>query len=141
MAKKLVVWLPEDWQRSSETDGGQPARFCWTSDAAKGVLTITLSNYVSGTIPNPTLRDLRDLAIAAGGEANAEACCLTDSGRSFLGGYGTAEFRFEDGSFLQVWVVSNKLDFVFLSLTAPTLPTDDERYSAQRIAEGVSLSD
>jgi hypothetical protein len=141
MKKKLVVWLPPNWSSEPNPDGPFAVH---SGPAGVGVLQISFAEYSGGRRPDPTPKDLMELA-SNSGEKLGLAVLQSYSGKCLLGYYGTAVFGRGEGvqsdeAFCnQIWFLSDGLDFVFVTFFASSTPPEQEFHDAQRIVDGIAL--
>jgi len=139
MAKRLKISLLPEWLNISRENPDGPLTFIRDGLESPGVLQISVqAEYVGGKPPNPTVGDLISFARSLGERNEAGDVIEERSGSCAIGQYGTAIFRSQEYPHLQLWVLSNGLDFVLATFTCPVEPSPEE---LQDIEEIVSLVD
>lgn len=145
MAKRLTIWLPDDWANVSDQNPDGPLTMCWQAPEATGAFQLSTAEYKGGPEPRPSEADLIELAVGFGEEHGWGKLTNSTSGKCVMGAFGTAAFRRTKSTprrvpeYCQVWFLSNGLDFVFATFIAMQKPDDCEVAAAQRIAEGIDF--
>lgn len=140
MAKRVQVRLVWNWEQIANPEG--PATFIRADTDEPGVLQVSLyAEYKSGKTPNPTARDLIELACGHGERHAVGELVETSSGVCDLGTFGSAVFQSEEYAREQFWYLSNGWDFVLATLICTTEPDPDEVAEAQQIVQMLTLSE
>ena len=139
MGKRLQVQLLPNWAQMDNPDG--PDTFYRTDSDDSGALQVSLyAEYKSGKVPNPSTRDLVELAQEHGERHNAGTLVQTSSGQCGLGNYGSAIFQSKEYPRIQFWYLSNGGDFVLATHTCTVEPEAAEVAEAQEIVGILGLS-
>jgi hypothetical protein len=145
MAKKLTVWLPDDWMNVSDQNPDGPLTMCCDDPAASGAFQLSTAEYTGGKEPRPSEPDLMRSAVGFGEGHGWGKLTRSYSGKCVMGLFGTAAFTRteamspEEPAWSQVWFITNGLDFVLATFFAMEAPTDRELADVQRIAEGIDF--
>jgi hypothetical protein len=145
MAKKLTIWLPDDWANISDQNPDGPLTLVWDDPTASGAFQLSTAEYTGGVEPRPGEKELIQLAVGFGEQNQWGTLMNSFSGKCVMGAFGTAAFQRTRSmppatpTYCQAWFLSNGLDFIFATFIAMHQPADRELVDAQRIAEGIDL--
>src|SRR5262249_381520 len=103
-----------------------------------GALLVSVDK--SGKVPNPSTKDLIELAQAHGERHNVGKLVETLSGACDMGNYGSAVFRSTEYPRIQIWYLSNGRDFVLATYVCTAQPEAEEVAQAQQIVSMLRLS-
>lgn len=132
-----IIKLPKGWKNFENPDG--PPTYCRELSDTPGPLQISCAEYRSGTIPNPSVDDLKKLSIGLGQKHDLGDLVESSSGPCNLGMMGTAVFRSDENPRIQVWHLSNGRDFIMVTHICPTEPDPVEVREAQEIVRTLTL--
>jgi len=132
MSERLKIRLYEGW-RPVENKGGPATYVCGDSclqfsqiQHTKGPLPIDLEGLVEMYEKfTRKIRGRRDL--------------VSGSGKCELGIFGTVVAKGDSPAYVQVWMLSNKIDFILITHISDIEPTPQEITQARSIAEMTTL--
>ncbi|WP_425615750.1 hypothetical protein NA78x_005681 [Anatilimnocola sp. NA78] len=139
MEKQLHVALPKDWIDASPENPNGPHTFMWDCEDASAALQIRVAEYSGGAKPYPSEVELLKISERFGHDHGFGKQQSSYSGPCKFGGYGTAIFVPQEAPTVdapkhaQIWILSNGLDFIFVTLFAMDAPHHRELEGAQEI--------
>jgi len=141
MEKQLQISLPDDWLDVSAENPDGPPTFMWNREEASAALQITAAQYSGGEKPYPSELELLKIAERFGREHRFGKQQSSFSGPCQVGSFGTAIFLPDESAdedapkHAQIWILSNGLDFIFVTLLAMAPPHHRELAGAQQIVD------
>jgi hypothetical protein len=134
---RLKVRLTGSW--APHPNEGGPATFVRGASADAGVLQVSWAEYEGGPLPNPTLADLEEMAHEFGRPHGFGEPRESGSGACPFGAFGTATFQTPSLARIQVWLLSNGRDFIYVTHLCEVAPDPAEIAEADEIARCLSL--
>jgi hypothetical protein len=139
MKIQLKVKPLPGWSDHSKWNPDGPPTYLRDLSDEPGPLQISFLEYLSGSIPNPTVNDLIQLASEHASKFESGEVVSTESGDCALGRYGSATIRSSEFELMRIWYLSDGLSFVLATYICPTLPNPPELEEAEKIVLSVSL--
>jgi len=135
---RLKMRLPKRWVDYSNENPDGPPTYVRASSECPGPLQVSMMEYKSGVVPNPSEDDLRRMSIELGGQRFGELI-ESWSGECEWGRMGTAVFRSGEWPRTQMWHLSNGKDLVLVTHIFPCEPDLEEVREAQEIVRWITL--
>jgi hypothetical protein len=139
MQKKLKVTLPEGWVDETESLGNGVLTYIRELSETPGPLQMSLAGYRGGKEPRATEDDLVGMAIQSGNEQNYGRLDESSGGACSSGHFGSAVFWSQEAPRLQIWWISNGLDFITVTHICPDTPDPTEVLEADRIVRSIEI--
>ena len=133
---RLKVDLFSNWTRVNDENG--PARFC--RRGSTNAFQVSWAEY-RGKQPlaNVSLDKLKDFAVDFGRKNSSGELVESSSGTCGFGSFGTAVFRSEQHSRIQVWILTDGSDHILATHICDQPPEQNEIDEARRIATSLAL--
>jgi hypothetical protein len=127
----IRVTIPKSWEELDNPQG--PYTLIKSNNDEPGVLQISVANYLSGALPNPSLETLVELSENIGNKNNFGDVLSKASGNCDFGSYGRVDFKSEEHPLIAVWHLSDKKNFVFATFICSKYPEEVEMKEAEKI--------
>jgi hypothetical protein len=137
--KRLIVNLPPNWREASAELAVGITTFLRSNSSDSGALQVSTGWYVKGPIPDPGPAQLIDIAKSI--ILNGVSVHDIEDGRvgdCAIGTYATVIAR-ASGNRVQVWCMTNRYDFVFVTHAANGEPDSRELEEAERIVQSMAV--
>jgi len=138
-SKNLNVKLPKGWSDYTHEYKNGLRTFLRHDSKESGVIQISVVSYKNGEIPNPSCKDLVELAKKTGENIPAGDVIETLSGNCTFGIYGTAIFKSEEFHRTQVWYLSDGYNFILATYICTATPEAEEISEAQDIINSIRI--
>jgi len=135
----FVINLPDGWKDCSEENPGGPPTFIRTASESPGVLQCSMELYAGGEKPQPDEDGLVKMAINVACEQDWGEFVKSDHGKCAFGIYGTAIFKSAKHNHMQVWYLSNGLDFILVTLISDSNASSQKALEAQNIVKKLNI--
>ena len=132
-----IIKLPKGWKDFPNPEG--PPTYCRDLSDSPGALQVSVAEYRSGAIPNPSAADLKELSEDLGEKNGFGDLVESSSSPCDFGMLGTAVFRSEEQPRIQIWHLSNGRDFITVTHICMTEPDPVEVREAQEIVRTLTL--
>ena len=133
---RLKIQLPPTWYQDKDNDS--PATF-YRENSSNALQVSWAENNAGSILPGTSGTDLVAFALNFGAQNGFGEALESRDGTCRFGKYGTALFRSTEHPRIQIWVLSNERDFIFVTHICDQAPTADEISEAQQIAENLTL--
>ncbi len=136
----LNIQLLTGWEDLSHENPDGPATFARADGV--GALQVSWAVYKGGKEPRPSDATLIELASGSlvGPADGAARIASTGSGACKFGRVGSAEGSGNGMARAKSWILSNGLDFIFVTFVCVELPPAHEWTQAEEIALGITLT-
>lgn len=137
---RIRIPRADGWSVDSQSAPGMPITLLWGAAGEGAALQVSFSVPRPG--PNPPIGDkeLLNIATTTAKKSTATPVQTTGTAGCRFGRCAFARFSPRDGQECQLWVLSDKIRLVFVTLTAPQLVFSIVLERAAAIAFGTTLS-
>jgi hypothetical protein len=129
---RLKIRLIRGWAEAENPAG--PATYVRQTSPDSGALQFSFARYASGSLPNATEEQLIQLCQNMAAKVPDGRITLSRSGTCDFGIFGTIVVRGNDPFHLQIWVLSDRRNFIFVTHTCMKEPLAIEIDEANDIA-------
>lgn len=106
------VTLPKNWIFLSNREFADSLSFVNLKNTESGVLQLSITKYKSGSVPNPTFKDLSNLVKKQADNAGLYNIKYQDYGKCNFGIYGRIDYSNNEIPFFSIWQLTNGKDFI-----------------------------
>ena len=129
---RLRIKLYEGWKPIENPRGGPT--YGRSGSRVSGALQFSVTTYKAGVLPNSTESQLIETCKSLATKSGLNRVVREQTGNCDFGIFGTVAARGEDGRYMQIWVVSNRQDFILVTHSCTSEPDPNEVEEAAGIA-------
>lgn len=132
MTPRLKVKLYQGWKPVANPNG--PATYMRGNDPDGSALQFSFAQYRPDTLLTTTQEHLIGICEKLTNKLSGRAIVSRSSGKCTFGFYGTVISKGHEPAHSQIWVVSNRREFILITHTCANEPGLDEMEEANQIA-------